>query len=190
MKSHKQVKSIATGLILMLFCGLSVQANADSRNGGVTYSPEHWPNRWSSAIRQQQDGRFPTREKPQAPPPTQRESVSEQDLFYLPSASQSYDFDHRQDRFDDRLSRQRYYRDARHLSREAAYAYYDRYPRYPYAGFGSAYSGFPYGTAPLGIDPVLGHPGMGIPIMPGTPFGYPYGGYPGFGSWNPPFGAW
>ena len=190
MNRHAQTKRLTT-IIMVMWCGLSVPVNADSPRDGVTYSPENWPNRWSSAIHQQQNGHFPTREKPQAPPPKQYESVSEQDLFYTPPASQTYGYDHYHDRFDDRQSRHRYLRDARRMSRDAAYAYHEMYPNYGYmGGFGGGYGGFPYGTAPLGIDPVLGSPGIGIPIMPGTPYGFPYGGYPGVGFWNPPFGAW
>ena len=190
MKKYEQTKRIATALAGLVLCGLSVQAYADSQGSGVTYSPEHWPNRWSSAIRQQQDNRFPTRQKPQAPQANERESVSEQDLFYVPSSRNRYDFDRHQDRFDERMSRQRYFREAQRMSRDAAYAYHDVYPAYPYAGFPGGWNGFPYGTAPLGIDPVLGHPGIGIPIMPGTPFGYPYAGFPGVWGGYPPFGVW
>lgn len=183
-----QLKHIITITAAIGSLGLSSQTYADSVSGNVTYSPEHWPNRWSSAIRQQQDGRYPTRQKPEARRDIERETVSEQDLFYLPSSRRARDYDHRLDRFDDQLSRQRYYRDAQRMSREAAYAYHDVYPAYPYAGGG--WGGFPYGTAPLGIDPVLGHPGIGIPIMPGTPFGYPFVGYPGVWGAYPPFGGW
>jgi len=194
MNKHQQLKPIAILLSVLWLGCLSVAVYADSARGGVSYSPEHWPQRWSSAIRQQQDGRFPTREKPQTPPPKQYESVSEQDLFYMPTERQGYGYEHRQDRFEDRQSRHRYLREAHRLSRDAAYAYHDMYPMYGnMGGFGGGYAGyggFPYGTAPLGIDPVLGSPGIGIPIMPGTPYGFPYGGYPGVGFWNPPFGAW
>ena len=180
---------------LVMCCMFCVTATvfADSTRDGVSYSPDYWPQRWSSAIHQQQNGRFPTREKPNAPPPKDYESVSEQDLFYMPSERRAYADDYRRDRFEDRRARHRYLREARRMSRDAAYAYHEMYPMYPapyMGGFGGGYWGFPYGTAPLGIDPVLGSPGIGIPIMPGTPFGYPYAGYPGFGFWNPPFGAW
>lgn len=190
MKYQMPGNNLLTALTMVLSCGLSMPAYADSQSSGVTYSHENWPQRWSSAIRQQQDGRYPTREKPQAPQASERESVSEQDLFYVPSAQNPNDFGRRHERFDDRHSRQRYYRDAQRMSREAAYAYHDVYPVYPYAGFAAGWGGFPYGTAPLGIDPVLGHPGIGIPIMPGTPFGYPYAGFPGGWGGYPPFGAW
>ena len=194
MSSRKQIKQSAL-ITTVLLCGLSAQVCAESRTGNVTYSPEHWPDRWSSAIRQQQNsGRYPTRKKPEAPRPKERETVSEDDLFYLPSARRTRDFDHRADRFDDHMSRQRYYRDAQRMSRESAYAYHDVYPAYPYAGFGGGayggFGGFPYGTAPMGIDPVLGHPGMGIPIMPGVPYGYPYAGYPGAWGGYSPLGVW
>lgn len=88
MNKHQQLKPIAILLSVLWLGCLSVAVYADSARGGVSYSPEHWPQRWSSAIRQQQDGRFPTREKPQTPPPKQYESVSEQDLFYMPTERQ------------------------------------------------------------------------------------------------------
>ena len=93
--------------------------------------------------------------------------------------------------------------------RKSAFAYYGM-PALRYPASFNHVGGFPYGTAPPGIDPVLGSPGMGIPIMPGVPFGYPlvgypYGAYPFAGypyggyspvypgpmrNWNPPFGLW
>jgi len=192
MRNLHNTKRIAMILVTALCC-LSFKVVADSRSGAVTYSPENWPNRWSSAIRQQQDGgRYPTRQKPTKPilREDKTESVSEDDLFYLPTGRHGHKFDRRLERFDDHLSRQRYYRDAQRMSRDAAYAYHDFYPAYPYAGFAGPYNGFPYGTAPMGIDPVLGSPGIGIPIMPGTPFGYPFVGYPGVWGGYPPFGVW
>ena len=49
-----------------------------------------------------------------------------------------------------------------------------------------------YSTPMIAMDPVLGHPGIGIPMMPGVPNAFPPGGMPyGYpGMWNPSFGGW
>lgn len=190
---------------VLLLSGTVSQVAADSTSRGLSYSPDNWPNRWSSAIRQQQNGNYPTRQLKQAPPPDLPEhssGVSEQDLFYSPSMQGR--FGQRQDdrlqRFEEPLPHNRQFRDAKREARRGAFAYHGM-PALQYGNHSMPYTSFPYGTAPLGIDPVLGHPGIGIPIMPGTPYGYPfvgyphagypYGGYPGgMGMWNPPFGAW
>lgn len=195
------LKSVTVMLSTFIMAG---SVNADSQFGGLSYSPDHWPNRWSSAIRQKQNGQFPTRQKPR--PSSNRaareynESVSEQDLFYSPDKGNRYTRDYNMDQFDDRAKRyHRHMHDARRLSREAAFAYNDlANMNGPYGGYGAYFGGASYG---IGIDPVLGHPGVGIPIMPGVPLGYPIGGYPfgaypyggfpyGGGALNPPFGAW
>lgn len=201
--NNSVLKTLNTVMVLFLLSGLSSQLHADPQSRGLSYSPDHWPNRWSSAIRQQQGGKYPTRQLKQTPPPALPEEggdVSEQDLFYSPSMRGRYgqrrgDRDQRSSRFDDQLPHYRQFRDARRESRRGAFAYYGM-PALQHSNYMRASSGFPYGTSPIGMDPVLGHPGMGIPIMPGTPFGspfagYPYSGYPGgMGMWNPPFGAW
>lgn len=197
-------KALNSVTVLLLLSGLNSQLYADGSRG-LSYSPDHWPDRWSSTIRQQQTGKYPTRELRQSPPPAlpdETSGVSEQDLFYSPSMQNRYgrrhfDRDQRLDRFNDQVPQYRRLRDRRREVRESAFAYRGM-PAPQYGHYGSPYSAFPYGTSPLGIDPVLGHPGIGIPIMPGTPYGYPflgypYGGYPGgmgMGMWNPPFGAW
>ncbi len=188
---------------MFLLCGTSSQLYADSQSRGLSYSPDHWPNRWSSAIRQQQGGKYPTRQLKQTPPPALPEEeggVLEQDLFYSPSAHDGYgqrrtNRNTRWNRFDNQLPYYRQFRDARREARRGAFAYHGM-PALQQSHYGRVATGFPYGTSPLGIDPVLGHPGIGIPIMPGTPYGYPFAGYPyagypgGMGMWNPPFGAW
>ena len=191
---------------LLLSCGLSTQLHAETRVQGLSYSPDHWPKRWSSTIRQQQNGHsYPTRQFKQAPPPALPETgsgVSEQDLFYSPSIQNRFgrrDADRLQ-RFDDQLSNYHKFRDASREARKATYAYHGMPALQPGSNL-NAFTGFPYGTTPLGIDPVLGHPGIGIPILPGVPYGYPFVGHPyggipylgsplGVGAWNPPFGVW
>jgi len=198
------LKTLKLVFALFLLCGTGSQVYADSQSRGLSYSPDHWPNRWSSAIRQQQDGgKYPTRQLKQTPPPAlpeEESGVSEQDLFYSPSTQGRYgqrrtNRSQRWNRFDDQLPYYRQFRDARRQARRGAFAYHGM-PALQQSNYGRAATGFPYGTSPLGIDPVLGHPGIGIPIMPGTPYGYPFAGYPyagypsGMGMWNPPFGAW
>jgi len=183
---------------MLLLAGVSWQASADSRSTGLSYSPDHWPTRWSSAIRQKQNGQFPTRQK-QPQSVTRRtnadsDSVSERDLFYQPDRGRRYSRDYESD-LDTHAARHRYLRDARRFSRDAAFAYNDMANMLPPYG---GYASYGYG---IGMDPVLGHPGIGIPFLPGIPLGYPigvapfgawpYSGYPlGMGAWNPPFGVW
>jgi len=178
----------------LLLNGLSAQLHAESmqRNAqGVSYSYDHWPKRWSSAIHQQKDTRFPTRQKPHVPAQMKEESVSEQDLFYLPYTARSHGFDSRQHRRDGRLSRNRYMRDVRRtMPRDSAYAYYEMQPIYPQAGFGHGYGGFGMNPGPIGIDPVMGSPGNGIPVMPGSPYGFPAPGFYGMNSWGSPYSRW
>lgn len=184
-------------LIAGLFCVMSSSCFADNRDRGISYSPDHWPSRWSSAIRQQQSGGYPTRKIERTPPPELPSTgsltgVSEQDLFYSPERNSF-----RQNRTT-RSDSPHYLRENRSYTRESrkpAYAYYGMPPAvYSYPGYAN-------GLANIATDPVLGHPGVGIPIMPGIPYGYPFMGlgpvyYPGMvypgsmGMWNPPFGAW
>lgn len=187
---------------LTLTCGVCSQAYTETQTQGLSYSTDQWPKRWSSAIRQQQNGDYPTRQLRQTPPPDLPEEgsvVSEHDLFYSPHVrsfgERRRDRRQRHKRFDEEFSSFREFRDARREARKGAFAYHGM-PALNYGSVAGPYSSFPYGTAPLGIDPVLGHPGIGIPIMPGTPYGYPFIGYPfagypgGLGMWNPPFGVW
>lgn len=203
--NYSILKVLKPVIAVFMLTGVNSQSLAESQYRGLSYSPDHWPKRWSSTIRQQQNGKYPTRQIKQMPPPElpeQGSGVSEQDLFYSPSIHDRYGQRRadRLQRFDDELSKFREFRDATREARRAAFAYHGM-PALQYGNYAGAYSGFPYGTAPLGIDPVLGHPGIGIPIMPGTPYGYPFVGYPyggfpytgypgGLGMMNPPFGAW
>lgn len=190
-------------IIALLLSMASAYSYADNSGRGISYSHDQWPSRWSHAI-QQQSGAYPSRTIENTPPPelptTFDREVSGQDLFYSPSLDQF-----RQQRPSRSVPRQtQYYRDNKNStysneSRKAAFAYYGMRPLAPHAGY--AYPGFDHGFGNVAMDPVLGHPGIGIPIMPGVPYGYPLMGYspviypgmgyPGsFGMWNPPFGAW
>jgi hypothetical protein len=188
-------------ILAMLVFSMALPSFAESRPGGLSYSPDHWPNRWSTAIRQKQDGKFPSRPKQrysgEKPARNYSDAVSEDDLFHSPS-DKHYGRD-KFGQFEGHGMRHRYLRDAQRFSRDAAVAYNDMANMTgPYGGYSPGAGVSPLG---IGIDPVLGHPGVGIPIMPGTPLGYPIGGYPfgaypyggfpfGMGAWNPPFGAW
>lgn len=193
-------------ILLVMLAGLSIAASAQAGGRGVSYSPDQWPTRWSSAIQQQQNGNYPTRQLNQSPPPelpAQASSVSEQDLFSIPSLRRGDEQSRQGWRHRQPYGQMPHYRRFRDNqlangygvgqgASMAAFAYYGM-PAMQYGNFTNAYSGFPYGTAPMGIDPVLGHPGMGIPIMPGTPFGYPMMGLPiaGYpGGVGIPFGRW
>ncbi len=182
----------------LLSIGLSSQTYAESMNRqvqGVTYSYDHWPKRWSSAIHQQKDARFPTRQKQQVPSRKMEESVFEHDLFYLPTPRGRYGFDAHYDQQTRRRSQNRYMRELRRLPRESAYAYYPMQPMYRPAGYGHIYGGFGVNTGPIGLDPVMGSPGNGIPVMPGTPYGFPAPGFIGSGYqmpgyWGTPYSRW
>jgi len=192
-------------LSFLLGCAIASPVIAEHRGRDLSYSPDHWPSRWSTAIRQQQSGNYPTRQIENTPPPELPSSdsiweVSEHDLFSAP-ATERYN---RPARRGGRKTPS-YFRDYKKRTiqpRRAAFAYYGMPPLSP----AQVHPGSANGLNNIAIDPVLGHPGMGIPIMPGTPYGYPFMGYspahypgaiypgsmyPGsVGMWNPPFGAW
>lgn len=201
---------------LLLLSGVNSGVNAQQPSRGVSYSPDHWPARWSTAIRQQQNGNYPTRQDSQTPPPElpkEINGVSDQDLFYSPSMQQhgqrqnghAQRYHAKRGQSFNQLPRFRQFRNSRYDGmagryeragvNNAAFAYYGM-PAMQYGNYAGLNSGFPLGTAPIGIDPVLGHPGMGIPIMPGTPYGppmisAPFMGNPmGYGGWPNNFGTW
>ena len=201
------------GLLIALLVGFSGPVNAQSNGNQVSYSPDHWPNRWSSAIRQQQTAKFPTRDTVQTSPAELPEAVFEQDLFYSPSMAGRNDRGEGRLHLGHRISPHRFSRNSGQYIRDPAFAYQP--------GFGAAYQNYggstymhPSTASMPAFDPV-GYPGAGIPLMPGGPGAYPmniaafgglpfggippggapYGGmpmaYPGsMGIWNPPFGAW
>lgn len=203
---YEKLKLSLSFVTALFVYGMAAMVTAETPSQGLSYSTDQWPKRWSSAIRQQRNGDYPTRQLRQTPPPELPEEgsvVSEHDLFYSPHArsfgerhgGRQHDRRQRMKRFDEEFTSFREFRDARREARQGAFAYRGM-PALNYGSMGGPYSSFPYGTAPLGIDPVLGHPGIGIPIMPGTPYGYPFVGSPipgypgGIGAWNPPFGVW
>ena len=203
MNKHRDY-SLLTGSMTCLLVCLTFQVHADSRTQDLSYSPDHWPNRWSSAIRQQQTGKFPSRQKDQGAPPELpaefSDEVSEQDLFssqpvYSPSQGRRYSRGDRRGGVNHHFSRQRYSQSVRRNVRDAAFAYHSIVPAAHYNGMQQPFMRNPYAAPMPVMDPVLGHPGIGIPMMPGVPIGYlpglmPYG-YPGnTGMWNPYVSRW
>ncbi len=186
-----------TGLLLALLTGVVGQAYADPNQ--VSYSPDHWPSRWSSAIRQQQTARFPSREEVQAPPAELPETVFEQDLFYSPSTASKFERSNRSYNYGRRASAQRFSRHSGRYIRDAAFAYQNRFATGPNNYTGSAYM-HPYGASVPVMEPMPTFPGMGLPMMPGIPGAYPMNttpfggmpsGYPGnMAQWYPPPGSW
>ncbi len=194
MNRHKYL-TLSKSMLTCLFVVLSFHVYADSRVRNLSYSPDHWPTRWSSAIRQQQSSKFPNRQKDQVVPPALPETVSEQDLFYSPPPASRHDCCARRYGFNQHFSRHHYLHNPRDNVRDAAYAYQIGFQVSPYSGMGQAYMSTPYSASMVGMDPVLGYPGIGMPMMPGVPAGYLFGGVsygsPGnMGMWNPVFGRW
>ena len=195
--SKSRHSGLYTGLLLALLTGFGGQAYADPNQ--VSYSPDHWPSRWSSAIRQQQTARFPTRDEVQAPPAGLPQAVFEQDLFYSPSMASRFERSDRRYNHARQAPAQRFSRHSGRYIRDAAFAYQNRFSAGPNNHTGSA-SMYPYGTSVPAMDPMPTFPGVGLPMMPGIPGAYPmnitqFGGMP-FGhpgnmtQWYPPPGSW
>jgi hypothetical protein len=188
---------LLSGLGLAIVFMVQAQSEED-RN--LYYSPDHWPARWSSAVRQQEGSVFPDRRATT----DQREDdfISDEDLFARPGRSRKWDELgkandwQRIDAFDGRKFRER--RDYRFNQGLAL-------PPYGYPATGPAYrTMYPppyYGAGPMGWDPVLGYGGLGYPPVGMPIVNYPYigfplvgGAYPGYygapGGFNYPFGPW
>lgn len=209
---------LSTGMLIIFLVVFGGQVYADPNSRQVSYSPDYWPNRWSSAIRQKQTARFPTRVEEEKTLEELPETVLEQDLFYSPSLNSRFDQSSRPYNDGQRELKHHFSRNSGRNIRDAAFAYQSRYGQTPvnYArpAYGPAYS-YPSATPipAMGIFP--GVPGGGFPVMPGVPGAYPmniipyggmpyggmpyggmpYGGmpfgYPGnMAMWTPPFGPW
>ncbi|MBI1424682.1 MAG: hypothetical protein GC149_14645 [Gammaproteobacteria bacterium] len=165
----------------------------------VTYSPEQWPKRWSSAIRQQQSGRYPERNEEQMLNDNEGETFSDEDLFLNSPEDRRYEPRRKRHRAWNRRSRdagfQSRYRERRYADDVRGYpARQSPYPAYPYAYGSPGYMsypayGLPYsGYGLYGVDPLLTYPGMGwgYPSLLGPSLGYPYPGGPGFGLLGAP----
>jgi len=208
-----------TGLLIILLVAFAGEVYAEPNSRQVTYSPDHWPSRWSSAIHQQRNARFPTRTEEKVTLEELPEIVLEQDLFSSPSLDARYDQGNRPYNYGQRQLKHRFSRNSGQYMRDAAFAYQSGYGAAPANYAGPAYRGPAYvypqanpmpamgllpgypGVRFPGVGyPGLGYPGAGFPIMPGVPGTYPmnmipYGGmpygYPGnMAMWTPPFGPW
>lgn len=187
------------GLLIVLLAGFVGQVNADPDSRQVSYSPDHWPSRWSSAIRQQQTARFPTREEVQTPPAELPEAVFEQDLFYSPSTAGRYEGRDRRYSYGKRAAAPRFSRHSGRHIRDAAFAYQNRFGVAANNYAGSVHMK-PLGPSVPMMDPMPVYPGIGFPVMPGLPGAYPanvlpFGGmplgYPGnMAMWNPATAGW
>lgn len=203
---------LSTGLLIILLVAFAGKVYADPNSRHVTYSPDHWPSRWSSAIHQQQNARFPTRVEEKVTLEELPETVVEQDLFFSPSVDARDDQGHRSHNYGQRQLKARFSRNSGQQIRDAAFAYQSGYGRAPANYAGPAYRPAnvnPYATPMPAMGPLpglpgvgypgVGYPGVGFPMMPGAPGAYPmnigpYGmpyGYPGnMAMWTPPFGPW
>ena len=197
---------LSAGLLVLLLMGFGGQVFAGPNSRQVSYSHDHWPTRWSTAIRQQQTAKFPTRDKVQVTLADLPEAVYEQDLFFSPSLANRVERGSGQYNYGKRNSAQHFSRNSDQYNRDAAFAYQRRFgpPPNNYNYGGSTYMN-PYGPSMPAMGPMPGYPGVGFPVMPGVPGAYPlqvfpFGGtpfgYPGnlgpwnMGGWNQPFGAW
>jgi hypothetical protein len=205
------MKTFAIFLLMSSLLAVSVNTRVSAENV-ITYSPEQWPSRWESGMRQQQNGRYPDRHAEDMPGDEYDRSVSEDDLFLYPSdSSKTY----REQRQHSRSSNRRLRYENRQALFNGRHNSFDRYgdrhwssayggysPAYPYPGnmpyalgpqpygYGYGYGAYPYGNGFYGVDPLLGFPpiGFGNPLMFGPTYGYPLMGYPGMGSWRAPYG--
>ena len=175
---------LSTGLLIVLLVAFAGPVCAEPNSRQVTYSPDHWPSRWSSAIHQQQNARFPTRVEEKVTLEELPETVLEQDLFSSPSLDARYDQGHRPQNYGQRQLKSRFSRNSGQQMRDAAFAYQSGYGRAPanYAGsayrpaFGGPAYGYPYATPMPAMGLLPGFPGSGYPGV-----GYPGVGYPGVG---------
>ncbi len=181
---------LTTALLLMVSISSTSTVLAGASESKVSYSTDHWPNRWSSAIHQK-SGKYPSRERDPVDAPDLPKEVSEHDLFYTLAAP----------------------RQAQPMrgsfNSGAAYAYGNPYratqlqnisqqvqhPMLGYPGYQPNFSPYPvsnsmpgmYG-APFGAYPMIGTPFSPLGSLPmgGFPFAVP-----GFmGMWNPMFTPW
>jgi len=212
MNKSKQ-RGLSTGLLIVLLVAVAGEVCAEPNSRQVTYSPDHWPSRWSSAIHQQQNARFPTRVEEKVTLEELPETVLEQDLFSSPSLGARHDSGQRPYNYGQRQLKHRFSRNSGQNMRDAAFAYQSGNRAAPANYGGPAYRpayAYPHATPMPAMGllpgypgvgyPGVGFPGAGFPIMPGLPGAYPmyigpYGGmpygYPGnMAMWTPPFGPW
>lgn len=185
MNKYKQRGVAATLLIIWLVVAAGPVC-ADPANRQVSYSPDYWPSRWSSAIRHQQTAGFPTRVEEKAPLEELPETVLEQDLFFSPSVNSRFDQGNRaygygqpgygQPGYGQRALRHRFSRSNGTQARDAAYAYQPGFSttpvNQPRANYGRTY-GYPMAMPGPAMGLLPGYPGTGLPMMPGGSGAYP-----------------
>ena len=180
---------LSTGLLIILLVAFAGKVYAEPNSRQVTYSPDHWPSRWSSAIHQQQNARFPTRVEEKVTLEELPETVLEQDLFSSPSLDGRNDQGNRPYNYGQRQLKHRFSRNSGQQMRDAAFAYQSGYGAAPanYArpAYRPAYSGPAYGYPHTPLMPAMGllpgYPGVGYPGAGFPGVGYPGVGYPGVG---------
>jgi len=192
----------STVLLFILLMAFGGQVCAQPNPSQVSYSPDHWPTRWSSAIRQQKTARFPTRVAEKVTLEELPEAVMDEDLFFSPSLNSRFERGNRQSNYGQRNLKHRFSRDSSQYSRDSAYAYQRRsgpasnnyggssynYGGSPYNYGGSPYnyggSPYNYGGSPYmypyanpmpAVNAPPMYPGVGFPMMPGVPAAYPMG---------------
>ena len=150
-------RGIASLLVgLGVLWGFTVAAQGTDK-AALSYSPEHWPSRWSSAVRQQEGTVFPDRNGERTIG-SRDEFVTESDLFAKPGRRQDWDELGESDAWD-RISafEDRKFRNRRDRNRGRGLP-----PPpfgYPGSGYSNGYNAMypaPYsGAGPMVWDPVL-----------------------------------
>ena len=197
MNNTKLILTITVCDLILLSC-VSVRAMAQQ---AISYSPEQWPKRWSTAIRHEQDARYPVRHAEGNRYGKGRRVFSDENLFFNSPEEERYRNQPRQRNGwaggSHRRDNEYRYRYRRYspvaspcaCSTEAysGYSYVDNPYAYtysrPYLTGYPAYTG--YGL--YGPDPLLGYPGVGYPSLPGSPLGYPYPGLTGVAPLGGPY---
>ncbi len=196
MKTGISIKWV--GFVSLIGWGLTsiTWADAEWRGGTLTYSPDRWPSRWSSVVRQapRDDDRaygygYRDRRDRQDNPWAHDSSM----LFDVPEATRPWGEPPRKSRRQQERARS-YREQARpEYRRNPGYEQYPAYGLNPYAGMAApVYPGLGFGYAPPVVAPGLTYPyGVSPLLTPTVPGAYPYGVYPGRpGGLNWPMGAW
>ncbi len=209
-----KIKTTVIGLIISVVC-IGVPVDAEEKGNRVSYSPEDWPTRWSSAIHQQKTAKFPTRTNTQEPLTELPEAVSDQDLFFSPQQGRRMRQDSRSYSHYQPYSQQYFARKGNQTGRDSASAYLTNNRlmnmRQPQSYYGNSPYGYQNASLQTVMDPVLGHPSLVVPMSPRFPmnmwpFGFmsfgglpyarnPYGAVP-YGypinniGWRPQVGPW
>jgi len=197
-----ELKVAAVGFIISMMCA-GVPAYAENEENRVSYSPEDWPTRWSSAIHQQKTAKFPTRTNTQAPLTELPEAVSDADLFHSPQQGRGMGQAPRPYNYYQPYTNQHFARKGNQTGRDSAHAYQPNV-RNTQGYYGNTQYGYQNASSLTVMDPILGHPSLAVPMAPRFPmnmwpFGFmsfggfpyaanPYGGFPYGGYGVLPYG--